>query len=364
MTVVCLRRDEIATKRDYIHLLEKGKAYEGDKVIVDPPPSEEELGEDPCGIPIRLGDHWIRLMEKERKIEGGNKLRIEPFESVLVISMEYIALPRDKMAIILPRARVIQRGLLIHTTRVHPTWHGKLAFVIVNLSRYPVEIETGAQIASMVVLKAEEGGTLPPREDLGRESLHVDLKRLAEKLAQQGKKDAIIELEEEIEDITKLAEKYGPPFNIIAEGIKKRFDEIRDAISEYIEEVIKKEAEELRKIIKSEIDEKVENKVEKEISSRITPSVNTWMSSIFVLVLTLAIALIQITQAMLNTNNTMTNLDNTDAQNFDLFIDQISLLITRILLPLAMVVNLIILACILKRIKGLVSAQNSRNKQR
>jgi len=59
MTVICLRREEIATKRDYIHLLERGKAYEGDKVIIDPLPSEEELKEDPCGIPIRLGDHWI-----------------------------------------------------------------------------------------------------------------------------------------------------------------------------------------------------------------------------------------------------------------------------------------------------------------
>jgi len=357
MTVICLRRDEIATKKDYIKLLEKEKAYEGDKVIVDPPPSEEELAKDPCGIPIKLGDHWVRLMAKERKIEGGNKLRIEPFESVLVISMEYIALPRDKMAIILPRARVLQRGLLIRTTRVHPTWHGKLAFVIVNLSRRPVVIETGAQIASMVVLKAEEGGALPGREDLGRESLHVDLRRLTEP-AQP--KDEIIELEEAIEDIKELAERYGPPFNTIAESIEKSFE----AIAKSIEKSIKERFEDISKELRDEIEKKVESKVEKEISNRITPSVNTWMSSIFVLVLTLAIALIQITQAMLNTNNTMTNLDNTNTQNFDPFIDQISLLITRILLPLAMVVNLIILACILKRIKDLVSAQNSRNKQR
>jgi len=354
MTVKCLRRDEIATKKDYDHLLKKGEAYEGDKVIVDPLPSEEELGEDPCGIPIRLGDHWIRLMAKDRKIERSYKLRIEPFESVLVISMEYIALPRDKMAIILPRARAIQHGLLIHTTRVHPTWHGKLAFVIVNLSRRPIVIEPKAQIASMVVFETEKGGALPSREDLGRESLDVDLRRLAKEPAQP--KDVIIELEEDIRDIRELVKKYGPPFNTIAESIEKRFEEMYEEIRKVLKEISKE--------LRDEVEEKVESKVEKEINNRIRPSVNTWMSSIFVLVLTLAIALIQITQATLKTNNTMTNLDTTSTPHFGQYIDQISLLITKIVLPLAMVANLIILALILLNIWRLTEAQNSSNQRR
>jgi len=365
MTVICLRRDEIATKRDYIHLLERGKAYEGDKVIVDPLPSEEELKEDPCGIPTRLGDQWIRLMAKDKnKIEVGNRLRIEPFESVLVISMEYIALPRDKMAIILPRARVIQRGLLIHATRVHPTWHGKLAFVIINLSRHPVEIETGAQIASMVVLKAEKGGILPSRGDLGRECLDVDLRRRAEKPAQQEKKNAIIELEEAIRDIEELAEKYGPPFNIIADGIKKRFEDLHNVVKKALEEKSEDMYKRLQNKIEDEIDKKVKSEVEKEVNSRIPPIVNAWMSAIVVLVLTLVITLIQLTQvmpktsdimaqslgAMLKTNNTMTNLNVSNTSNSDQLIDQINLVITKIVLPLAMVINLTILICIFLRI--------------
>jgi len=311
-------------------------------------------------------------MAKERKIEGGIKLRIEPFESVLVISMEYIALPRDKMAIMLPRARAIQRGLLIHTTRVHPTWHGKLAFVIANLSRRPIEIETGAQIASMVVLKAEEGGALPPREDLGRESLHVDLRRLTERPAQP--KDPIIELEEVMKDIEELAEKYGPPFNIIADGIKKRFEELYKVINEVIEERF----EDIRNSIEKEIDKKVKGEVEKEAIRRVTPTVNAWMGAIVVLVLTLAITLIQLTQAMpkandvkanslgamLKTNNTMTNLNVTNTSNSDdQLIDQINLVITKIILPLAMVINLAILICIFLRIlRGIKNVcKNSRD---
>jgi len=362
MTVVCLRRAEIATKRDYINILEKGKEYKGEKVIVDPPPSDNELSEDPCAIPIRLGNHWIRLMAKERKIEVGKKLRIEPFESVLVISMEYIALPKDMMAIILPRARVIQRGLLIHTTRVHPTWHGKLAFVIINLSRRPIEIETGAQIASMVVLKAEKGGTLPSREDLGRVSLDVDLERLAEK--PEKPKDAIIELEEAIKDIEELAERYGPPFNTIADGIKKRFEELYNVVKKVLEEKSEETYKKLQNKIENEIDKKVKSEVEKEVNSRIPPIVNAWMSAIVVLVLTLAITLIQLTQvmpktsdimaqslgAMLKTNNTMTNLNVTNTSNSDQLIDQINLVITKIVLPLAMVINLTILICIFLRI--------------
>jgi len=353
MTVICLKRGEIATKKDYIKLLEKGKAYEGDKVIVDPPPSEEELAEDPCGIPIRLGDHWIRLMAKERKIEGGNKLRIEPFESVLVISMEYIALPRDKMAIILPRARAIQRGLLIHTTRVHPTWHGKLAFVIVNLSRHPIEIETGAQIASMVVLKAEEGGALPPREDLGRESLHVDLRRLTERPAQQ--KDAIIELEEVIRDIEELAERYGPPFNIIADGIKKRFEELYKAIYEAIEERFEDIRKRLQSSIEKEINEKVKSEVERKISIEVIPSMHIWMGAIVVVVLTLAVAFIQFTQAASRASDTTTN--------FNQYIDLVNLLLTKIAIPFVMLLSLVFLAYIFLRIsKGIDNGRkNSRS---
>jgi len=370
MAVICLGRGEIATKEKFIHLLKKGEPYTGDEVIVDPLSSDKELGEDPCGIPIRLGDQWIRLMAKDKNIEVGKKLRIEPFESVLVISMEYIALPRDKMAIILPRARVIQRGLLIHATRVHPTWHGKLAFVIINLSRRPIEIETGAQIASMVVLKlehrhAEKGGALPSREDLGRESLDVDLRRLAEEPTQP--KDAIIELEEEIKDIEELAKKYGPPFNTIARGIKKRFKKSFEKIYKGINKRFEEISYELQKSVKREIDkldEIVESKVEKEISSRIAPSVNAWMSAIVVLVLTLAIVLIQLTQATpktsdmtiqslgvtQKTNNITSNINITNTLHFDQWIDRTNLLISKIILPSAMVLNLIILAFIFLRI--------------
>jgi len=348
MTVICLRRGEIAAKKDYIKLLEKGKAYEGDKVIVDPTPSEEELAEDPCSIPIRLGDHWIRLMARERKIEGGNKLRIEPFESVLVISMEYIALPRDKMAIMLPRARVLQRGLLIHTARVHPTWHGKLAFVIVNLSRHPIEIETGAQIASMVVLKAEEGGALPPRKDLGRESLHIDLERLAKEPVQL--KDAVREVEEVMKDISELAERYGPPFNIIAEGIGKRFEVIYEVVKEGFEYIRK----ELQSDIEEEIDKKVKSEVERKISIEVIPSMHTWMGAIVVVVLTLAVAFIQFTQAAPRASDT--------TANFNQCIDLVNLLLTKIAIPFVMLLSLVYLAHIFSRIrKGIDNGRkNSR----
>jgi len=244
------------------------------------------------------------------------------------------------MAIILPRARVIQRGLLVHATRVHPTWHGKLAFVIINLSRRPVEIETGAQIASMVVFKAEEGGALPPRKDLGRESLHVDLERLAKEPAQP--KDAIIELEEEIKDIEELAEKYGPPFNTIAEGIKRSFEELYGEINKRMEDKSERIRKELQESIKSEI----KNEVEKEDNSKIVPIVNAWMSSIVVLVLTLTIALIQLAQATLRIG--------------DMIID---LVVTKIALPLVMVINLILLAFILLRLfkKINIGHKNSRD---
>jgi len=318
------------------------------------------------------------MAKDKNKIEVGNRLRVEPFESVLVISMEYIALPRDKMAIILPRARVTQRGLLIHATRVHPTWHGKLAFVIINLSRRPIEIETGAQIASMVVLKAEEGGTLPPREDLGRESLDVDLRRRAKEPAKP--KDVIIELEEVIEDIEKLAEKYGPPFNIFAEGIKKRFEEIRGEIEKLLIELLKKKTEELEKIIKRE----VVSEVEKEVSNKVIPTMHSWLGSIVVLVLTLAVAFLQytlgtpdtrdmVTQpigAVPNINTTKTELTITSTPRSDRCVDKLNILLTKIFIPGAMLMNLILLAVIFllliyrietgRRVSGTSNTKRSR----
>lgn len=86
----------------------------------------------------------------------GEKFRLEPNEFVLVETMEKVNMPKDLMAIILPRSSLFRCGVGLHTAVVDPGFQGTLTFGMKNLSEFPFEIEIGSRIGQIVFKEVKE----------------------------------------------------------------------------------------------------------------------------------------------------------------------------------------------------------------
>jgi deoxycytidine triphosphate deaminase len=80
----------------------------------------------------------------------GDKITLEPNEFVLVETMEKVNMPKDLLALILPRSSLFRCGVSLHTAVVDPGFIGTLTFGMKNLSDHPFEIEIGSKIGQIV----------------------------------------------------------------------------------------------------------------------------------------------------------------------------------------------------------------------
>ena len=80
----------------------------------------------------------------------GEKFTLGPNEFVLVETMEKVNMPKDVMALILPRSSLFRCGVSLHTAVVDPGFKGTLTFGMKNLSEFPFEIEIGSKIGQIV----------------------------------------------------------------------------------------------------------------------------------------------------------------------------------------------------------------------
>jgi deoxycytidine triphosphate deaminase len=80
----------------------------------------------------------------------GEKITIKPNEFVLVETMEKVNMPKNLLALILPRSSLFRCGVSLHTAVVDPGFVGTLTFGMKNLSEHPFEIEIGSKIGQIV----------------------------------------------------------------------------------------------------------------------------------------------------------------------------------------------------------------------
>jgi dUTP pyrophosphatase len=80
----------------------------------------------------------------------GDKVVLEPNGFVLVETMEKVNMPKDLLALILPRSSLFRCGVGLHTAVVDPGFVGTLTFGMKNLSEHPFEIEIGSKIGQIV----------------------------------------------------------------------------------------------------------------------------------------------------------------------------------------------------------------------
>jgi dUTP pyrophosphatase len=123
----------------------------------------EEKNVQPSGVDLRvkciyrlksggyLGIEGRKTPEVEIAYDKvGEKYTLKPNEFVLVETMEKVNMPKDLVAIVLPRSSLFRCGVSLHTAVVDPGFRGTLTFGMKNLGEFPFEIEVGSKIGQIV----------------------------------------------------------------------------------------------------------------------------------------------------------------------------------------------------------------------
>lgn len=199
----------------------------GDRILIHPF-NQGMIG--PFSYDLSIGDEAKLLRTGEEiEVKKGKKLKINPGDTVLVLTQEYIGLSRKISGVVEPRARLLFDGLTISATKVDPTWYGKLGVTIRNNSSTVQALPHSTSFCTLIFSEldrqVEKVLTIDRVPFLGQESLvsgptHAtrwDPKR-AESVGE--------------EDLDKVVNEFGPPFDVIR-GLFK-LEEKR--IKKYIEE--------------------------------------------------------------------------------------------------------------------------------
>ncbi len=130
---------------------------------------------------------------------------LQPGEAVIVMTEELIAIPPRYSATVWPRFSMVKKGVFQSMVKIDPTWYGKLAIAMCNLSPLPVKLKPGTRFSTLILYEL----TQPTDVDLWR---HQDLTEEQVPLADdvQGFRDSLEALlSQERNGLMKYCRLYG-----------------------------------------------------------------------------------------------------------------------------------------------------------
>lgn len=144
---------------------EKDKRVSEDKLLIE---NFQEKSLTPVGYDLRIGPECLRIRKKLERINLPSKavLKLEPGDIAVILTEEYIGMPRSKWysGQLLSRVTIAEKGISHISTTLDPDWKGQLWITVTNLSKRSVEFRQGERLCTMMLFKNEA----PSEKDCGK----------------------------------------------------------------------------------------------------------------------------------------------------------------------------------------------------
>ncbi len=120
-------------------------------------------------IELSIGDGWAY------KLAGGDarmyaikneKVNIPARKSIAIQTAESFIMPSNMYGLIVPKGSLLlQRGVIMGSTKIDPLFNGKLKILLYNTTNKKISLKQGEFIASAIFLRTEKPIDLPPRNE-------------------------------------------------------------------------------------------------------------------------------------------------------------------------------------------------------
>jgi len=200
----------------------------GTNMIIEPY-EHDNLGL--CSYDLCVGGEYISLRDPRNVKTLGHRERLDiaAGETILIITKEYVCLPKNVMGITVPRARRLFEGTSIAACRIEPTWYGRLVIAFTNFTKSNTWLLEGEPFCTCFFMETNDVGH-SLRElgvaNLGRE----DLRDLTfEHLLPE---DILTPEQVTLANLDQVVREYGKPWDIIRGAFARTKDEIQNYIDE------------------------------------------------------------------------------------------------------------------------------------
>ncbi len=183
----------------------------GNKIIIDPFDAHA-LG--PCCYDLSVGEEYVSLRDPEnpKPLKAGDQIRIGPSETVLILTQEYVCLPKNVLAMVVPKATWIFEGASLSATRIDPTWHGKLLIGLTNLAKNPVALNYKEEFCTCYFMEATETEKVLTRDTVK----HLGRERIGSINLAHARQQTLLSPDRVTKDnIDKVVELYGWPWDVV-----------------------------------------------------------------------------------------------------------------------------------------------------
>lgn len=135
----------------------------------------------PFSYDLCVGNEAFAIKTRQKiSISKEKRIIIRPSDVFLVLSKEYIGLPREFVGSVMPRFSFVREGIIQSMTKIDPTWYGKIVVAIVNHSRNPFQLKKGQPFCTLVIHRLDKpcSRILNSQDtlELGKESIEYFLK--------------------------------------------------------------------------------------------------------------------------------------------------------------------------------------------
>lgn len=135
----------------------------------------------PFSYDLSVGNEVFALRTQQKiSLSEKREVIIEPDDVFLVLTQEYIGLPRDFAASVKPRFCFVREGIFQSMTKIDPTWFGKIAVAITNRSKNRFQLKRGQAFCTLIVHRLDKPCSrvlnLSESPALGNESVDYFLK--------------------------------------------------------------------------------------------------------------------------------------------------------------------------------------------
>lgn len=226
-------QDRLISSEEVTQAKEWWKSGEWERIanrIVIEPFNPDALS--PCCYDLSIGEEYISLRDprETKPLKEGEEFTISPGETVLVLTEEYVCLPRNVMAMVVPSARWIFEGTAMYSSRVEPTWYGKLLIAVTNLAKTPIAFRRGRGFCTCYFTEVSETQRVLSKKEvlhLGRTHVEVEFAHAREqKLLSPEKVNR--------DHVEKVVDLYGWPWDVVRGMFLLTQEELRNWIEKEV----------------------------------------------------------------------------------------------------------------------------------
>ena len=95
-------------------------------------------------------------------------IKAPPSSVILGMSMEYLKIPRDTLAICTGKSTYARAGLIVNITPLEPEWEGHITISLINATSHHIMLYAGEGIAQVIFFSADEVCEISYRDRKGK----------------------------------------------------------------------------------------------------------------------------------------------------------------------------------------------------